>query len=152
MAIFEHEQRLPCSVESLFNFMTRPENMVRLSLPESKLVFYSAPEVIQPGIELEFEVQAYGQAQSIVHEIVDVERPRRIFERMLHGPFEDLEHEHLFEGNENEAKLIDRITFTPPRGLLGVLLTEARVMASLQKSFDYRRSQLEALISQGELA
>lgn len=151
MPSFEHEQTFSCSVESLFNFLTRPANMIRLSPPDSGLVFHSAPEVIQAGVELEFEVQAYGQSQSIVHEIVEVERPRRILERMVHGPFEDLEHEHLFDGDESESKLVDRITFTPPRGLLGLLLTEARVVSSLQKSFDYRRRELEALIAQGEL-
>ncbi len=151
MPVFLHEQRLPCLAESLFEFLIRPANVLRLSQPESRLQFLEAPEVISPGDELEFEVRAYGQPQSIVHEIVEVERPRRILERMLHGPLEDLEHEHLFEPQGDGVLLIDRITFVPPKGLIGLLLTEARLQASFEQSFAYRRRRLEELVAEGEL-
>lgn len=151
MAEFKHEQRLACPAETLFDFLSRPANVLRLSRPESKLTFVSAPEVLESGSEIEFEVHAYGMSQSVVHQIVAVERPRRILERMLHGPLEDLEHEHLFEANGRETLLVDVIRFEPPRGLLGLLLTEERLRRSFEQSFDFRRQALEELVARGEL-
>ena len=151
MPVFLHEQRLECRVETLFDFLIRPANVLRVSQPESRLQFIDAPEVISAGAELEFEVRAYGQPQSIVHEIIDVDPPRRILERMLHGPLEELEHEHLFEADGSGVRLIDRITFVPPKGLIGLLLTEARLQASFEQSFAYRQRRLEQLVAEGEL-
>lgn len=151
MPVFVHEQRLECRAEALFDFLIRPVNVLRLSQPESRLKFIDPPETITPGAELEFEVRAYGQPQSIVHEIIDVDPPRRILERMLHGPLEELEHEHLFETEGNIVRLVDRITFVPPKGLIGLLLTEARLQTSFEQSFAYRRRRLEQLVAEGEL-
>jgi len=152
MAVFEHEQTLPCDVERVFDFLTRPANVVRLSLPENELTFLTAPEVLTAGAELEFEIRAYGQRQSVVHEIVELDRPRRVLERMVHGPLEDWEHEHLFENSPEGARIVDRITFEPPRGLIGLLLTEQRIMSSLQRGFAHQRRLLEEFAARGELA
>ncbi|MFO1094271.1 MAG: hypothetical protein U0992_13335 [Planctomycetaceae bacterium] len=151
MAEYEHQQRLGCSVEAVFDFLSRPANQLRLSQPESRLTFLDPPEVISAGDELEFEVRAYGTTQSIVHEIVTLERPRLIVERMVHGPLEELEHEHVFESREGLTVLIDRVRFKPPGGMIGLLLTEARLRKSFDESFAYRRRVLEQLVAEGEL-
>ena len=151
MAVFEHEQVLPCRIESAFDFLARPANIVRLSEPDAKLSFVDEPEVISAGIELEFEIQAFGMPTSLVHAIIDVDRPRRIFERMIHGPLNDFEHEHLFEEHDSGTLLVDRIRFEPPGGMIGLVLNEQRIRTSLQKSFNYRRQQLEHFIAAGEL-
>jgi ligand-binding SRPBCC domain-containing protein len=151
MAEFEHQQRLDCDVESLFDFMSRPKNVVRLSQPESRLTFFDPPEIVTTGVELEFEVRAYGTTQSVTHEIVTVERPRLILERMLHGPLEELEHEHRFEADGDGAILIDLVRFQPPGGMIGLLLNEARLRKSFEESFAYRRRVLQQLVEEGEL-
>jgi ligand-binding SRPBCC domain-containing protein len=152
MAVFEHEQTLACEVEQIFDFLTRPANVARLALPENQLTFLSAPEVLAAGVELEFEIRAYGQRQSVVHEIVELDRPWRVLERMVHGPLEDWEHEHLFESGPEGARIVDRITFLPPRGLIGLLLTEERIVSSLERGFAHQRRLLEEFVARGELA
>lgn len=151
MPEFEHQQRLDCSVEALFDFLSRPRNVVRLSQPESRLTFFDPPEVVAAGVELEFEVRAYGTTQSVTHEIIAVERPRLIIERMVHGPLEELEHEHRFEADAAGVVLIDRIRFVPPGGMIGLLLTEARLRKSFEENFAYRRRMLAQLVEEGEL-
>jgi ligand-binding SRPBCC domain-containing protein len=151
MPEFQHQQRLACSVESLLDFVSRPRNVVRLSQPESQLTFLDPPEVIAAGAELEFEVRAYGTTQSVVHEIITVERPRLILERMLHGPLEELEHEHRFTAVTDGTVLTDVIRFIPPGGMIGLLLTEARLRKSFEESFAYQRRILSQLVEEGEL-
>ena len=96
-------------------------------------------------------MRAYGTTQSVTHEIVTVERPRLILERMLHGPLEELEHEHRFEEDGEGAVLIDRVQFVPPGGMIGLLLTEARLRKSFEESFAYRSRVLAQLVAEGEL-
>jgi ligand-binding SRPBCC domain-containing protein len=152
MAVFEHEQFVQCPADRLFDFLSRPENAVRLSRPDSRPTFTAAPEVIYQGAELEFELRAYGQVQSLVHVITAYEPPRRIVEEMVHGPLEDWVHEHLFHQHDGGVRLVDRITFEPPRGMLGWLLTEERILASLQSGFDWRTQELDRIVAAGGLS
>lgn len=151
MALFEYQHELSCSVEGAFEFLTQPKNVVELVHPESNVTLLSAPTTIHQGAELEFEIEAWGQAQSMMHKIVEFERPSRIVEEMIHGPMREWMHEHVFEECETGVRLTDRITFQTPGGLIGLLLTEKRVRASLETGFQHRRELLENLVQSGEL-
>ena len=151
MALFEHEHDLACTVESAFEFLTRPKNVVELGHTENKVTLLSAPETIHHGAELEFEIEAYGQTQSLMHQIVEFDPPSRIVEEMIHGPMKEWVHEHIFEASATGVLLIDRITFKTPGGLIGLLLTESKVQSSLEQGFLHRRQLLEDLVQQGDL-
>lgn len=151
MALFEYQHDLACTVQSAFEFLTRPKNVIELVHPESNVTLLSAPESIHQGAELEFEIEAYGQTQSMMHQIVEFEPPKRVVEEMIHGPMKEWVHEHVFEETADGVRLIDRITFQTPGGLIGLLLTEKRVQSSLEQGFLHRRQLLENLVQQGEL-
>lgn len=151
MALFEHQHELDCTVVGAFEFLTRPKNVVELVHPESNVTLLSAPESIHQGAELEFEIRAYGQTQSMVHQIVVFEPPSRIVEEMIHGPMKEWVHEHVFEESPRGVRLIDRIQFKTPGGLIGLLLTESKVRTSLEQGFLHRRRLLEDMVLSGAL-
>jgi ligand-binding SRPBCC domain-containing protein len=151
MAQFEYQHELACSVEGAFEFLTQPKNVVELVHPESNVTLLSAPPTIHQGAELEFEIEAWGQTQSMMHQIVEFERPSRIVEEMIHGPMKEWVHEHVFEESGSGVLLTDRIMFETPGGLVGLLLTEKRIRSSLEQGFQHRRQLLEDLVQSGEL-
>mgnify|MGYP000386128044 CR=1 FL=1 len=123
MAEFESSVTVKCPVEKAFDFLLRPENVAKISPPNVGLRFVNAPEIVEPGSRIEFQIQAFGQIQTFTHEITVVERPRKIIEKQVSGLFKTWVHEHLFEERDPETTVIvDQIVFEPPGGLIGLLL------------------------------
>ena len=53
------------------------------------------------------------------------------------------EHEHLFEAIANGTRVTDRITFLPPGGMLGLLISERKIREALDEGFGHRHYELE---------
>ena len=92
---------------------------------------------------MEFRVQAYGVVRSAVHEVTAWDEPRRFVERQVAGPLGSWVHEHLFEVTASGVRVIDRITFAPPSGMLGLLVNERKIRESLEDGFAHRHHELE---------
>lgn len=152
MARFEYETILPCSQESLFEFLLRPANVARIADPGTGLSIVSAPEIVTVGSQIEFRIMGFGQVQSAVHQITDLTRPDRIIEEQIRGPLKSWRHEHLFESHPDGVRMLDLIEFQPPGGILGFIATESRISASLDDGFFARQEQLARLVASGELA
>ncbi|NOX56420.1 MAG: SRPBCC family protein [Planctomycetes bacterium] len=149
MAVFETETVLHCSPEEAFEFLARPENLNRVTDPSVGLELVDAPERLYEGARLRLHVPGFGPAQELVHEITTFEPPHRFVERQVKGPFQSWVHEHRFEANgDGTVRLIDRVEFEPPGGLLGMLLTEDRIRRTLESSFSYRQRELKRLFEQ----
>ena len=142
MAVFEASVELACSPEEVFEFLAQPEN-IRLITPSSvMLVFDAAPQRLSLGARMEFRVQAYGVVRSAVHDITEWNQPRRFVERQVEGPLGAWEHEHLFTPTPAGTHVTDRITFTPPGGMLGLLINERKIREALEDGFGHRHHEL----------
>ena len=146
MAIFETSVTLCSPLESIFDFFIRPENIQQISPPEMGLNFIDPPDILEAGCRLEFKLQGFGQVQHIVHEVSDLECPHGYTETQVQGPLKQWLHEHRFESDTAEQTIVtDRIEFQLPGGLMGLLLTEARVRESLEDGFYHRHEQLKQI-------
>ena len=143
MAVFEASVELACSPEVAFEFLVQPEN-IRLITPSSvMLVFDAAPKRLSLGARMEFRVQAYGVVRSAVYEVTVWDEPRRFVEQQIEGPTGSWEHEHLFQPTSHGVRVTDRITFTPPGGMLGLLINERKMREALEDGFGHRHHELE---------
>ncbi|HID21441.1 MAG TPA: hypothetical protein EYP14_03465 [Planctomycetaceae bacterium] len=150
MAVFETETVLHCSPEAAFEFLARPENWNRVTDPSVGVELVDAPERLSEGARLRLHVSGFGPSQELVHEILAFEPPYRFVECQVNGPFSSWVHEHRFEANgDGTVRLIDRVEFEPPRGLLGLLLTEDRIRRTLESSFSYRERELRRFLEPG---
>ncbi len=149
MAIFQASVKLNCSAAHAFDFLAKPANIALISPPDMGLCFVSAPEEISLGSTLEFKIQSFGQVQELIHEITHLDRPARFVERQLKGPLKSWVHEHRFEVlADNQVEIFDIIEFLPPGGILGFLVTESRILDSLDEGFDLRYRKLKQLLEQ----
>lgn len=152
MPLFEYETVLPCPVESVFDFLSRPANVARVSDPNLGLKLVKSPEIVAPGAVVEFQIASFGQIHQIVYHITRVERPELIVEEQAKGPMKAWRQEHLFEAQSEGARLIDKVHFELPGGLLGLLLSEDKILDQLEDGFFHRQQELLKLIQRGELA
>jgi ligand-binding SRPBCC domain-containing protein len=149
MPVFETSVALDCPQERAFDFLLRPANVARIAPPDLGLSFISAPEIVELGSRMEFKIQGYGQVQKMLHEITTLVRPDIITETQIRGLFASWVHEHAFETNDRgQVVVIDRITFLPPAGLLGLLVTSRKILDHLEEGFEHRHRQLQKLLTE----
>ena len=151
MAIFEETVLLPIAREVLFDFLSRPANVAKISDPGLGLKFSQAPEVVALGSRIVIHMVTMGQVQTATHEISTFTRPDLIVEVQLEGPMKSWRHEHRFEEVDGQTRMIDRIEYTRPGGIIGLLLSEARLTDMLEENFFQREQNLRRLISGGQL-
>lgn len=151
MAIFEEELLLPVPRMLLFEFLSRPANIARVSDPNLGLKFHGAPDVVTLGSRIVIEMMAMSQVQKAIHEITTYTPHDLIVETQIEGPMKAWRHEHHFEDAGDQTRMIDRIEYQKPGGIVGLLLTEARVQDMLEENFFQREQNLRKLIAQGGL-
>ena len=142
---------LECSAAELRAFLGRTANLPQISDPDLQLEILSAPEIVTLGTRIEFRVTAYGFKQRATHEYVTVEK-LQIVEDLVEGPLRAWKHAQQIEiVADGQCRLTDHIEFLPPGGMLGYLLTEAKVHASIQAGMQIRYEALSDIIRNGNL-
>ena len=148
MAQFETRITLPVSREKVFDFLVRTENLLQLIPPDAGMRVVAVPEILKLGSRLELQATAFGQSLKIVHEITELVAPARIVEEQIQGLFKRFVHEHLIEEDDaGHVLAIDRVEFEPPRGLLGLLVTEKKITEQFEGLFAHRHQQMQRLLA-----
>jgi ligand-binding SRPBCC domain-containing protein len=151
MPIAEYETRLDCSAEGLFDFLSRTANVPLVTDPKMGISFTSAPEVIEEGSRLDFQIITFGQIVKSTHQIIEFKRPTRVVEQQITGPMKSWVHTHEYIPQGNGVLMRDIVDFQMPGGLLGMLLSESKVRDHLEDGFFYREQRLKELISSGQI-
>ncbi len=147
MPRFEMVENLTAPLARVFDFFSRPANLLKISPPELHFQLLSAPEQLHPGARVTLQGRRWGLSQRIVNEVTLWE-PERIFvDEQREGPFKKSAHTHQFEGlPDGGTCLTDRIDYETPGGLLGFVITAAAVERDLNWIFAYRRDKLTELL------
>jgi ligand-binding SRPBCC domain-containing protein len=146
---FTASQRFTFPVEVVFDFFRRPANVVSLAPPETSLQLIEAPEVVEAGSQIVVQVRRWGISQLIVTEVVELVDNLRIVEEQRQGPFRAWRHIWRFGECKSETELEEEITFEPPGGMLGLMLTTARIEEELRFAFAHREEKVIERIRQG---
>jgi len=147
MPILEASTSIRCPVERVFDFLTLSENFPKMVPADLQLRLVQAPERLMLGSRIEVQISGFGVPQNVVYEITEFVQPLRFQESQVKGPLGRYVHEHvLLEQGDGAVRVTDRIDFEPPGGLLGFLLTEARLRTSLEQGLAHRHLELKKLL------
>ncbi len=149
MASFEDRVTVQRPVEDVFDFFSVTRNHEKMSEGNLGLAFTQAPEQFEQGSLLHFDIQGFGQVQSVVYEILEFERPLRYLEHQIEGPMKEWIHEHLFIPEGDTTVVVDKVQFEPPGGLIGLLVSESRVLESLEDGIYSRNQALKQMLESG---
>ncbi len=150
MALFEASIEIARAPADVFDFLIRPA-LVLQTLPDNAGIRYiDVPEVLTPGVRIEFDLTIVGPPQRCVQEISEFVRPGKFVESQISGPLPVWRHEHVVETDgAGGSRVTDRIEFAPPGGLAGFLITEDRIRDSLVKGFAHRHGRLKEILEAG---
>ena len=142
---------LPCSVTSLRQWLGTPANLPRVSDPELELEIISAPPVVTVSQKIEFRVTSFGFKHRSIHVYTAVSE-LEIVEEQVEGPMRAWQHRQAYEVvAPGQTRLTDEFRFEPPGGMMGFILTEARLRESLEDGMAARHAALQAMVESGEL-
>jgi ligand-binding SRPBCC domain-containing protein len=138
------------AAQRIWDFLVRPDLVQKITPSEMEMKYVKVPEVLSPGAQLEFNLIGFGPPLRVVHEVSRFEPTTRFTETQVKGPLKSWDHEHIIadEGN-GRASLTDRITFEPPGGMVGYLVTADKILAALTSGFQFRHQELKRLLEAG---
>jgi ligand-binding SRPBCC domain-containing protein len=149
MANFEASIPINTTAEAAFEFLMRPANLVIITPSAAPMEIIQAPERFSVGVKYEFTLGGFGPVQRMTHEITEVVSPTRYVEKAIKSPLPHWIHQHIIEPKGNgEVVVTDRIEFEPPGGFIGFLITEDKILESLDKGFTHRHRELKRLLEQ----
>lgn len=137
---------LNCSVDTLRGYLGETSNLKNITDPDMSLKIVSADDVIQEESEIEFQVSTYGIKQSMKHRYTAVSATL-IQSEQLEGPTRTWIHQVIMEDTGNgTCRLTDKIEFEPPGGMMGFVMTEAKIRESVLEGMEFRYEALAEIL------
>jgi len=150
MHILEREVILNTDPNTLWDFLSTPLNLNDLTPPELHFKILSdVPDKMYNGLTILYEIQIpiFGKRRWLT-EIKHIETGNFFVDEQRVGPYKHWYHQHRVEAFENKAKMIDRVYYQLPFGVLGLLVHKLWVKNMLETIFNYRASRLEERFGQ----
>lgn len=136
---FEKQSVIRATPEVVFQFHEQAEALSLLTPPWERAQVIQSANISDVGSRAIVQIDVLGlfKKQWIAeHTVYD---PPNLFEDIqIEGPFKSWRHRHIVERHPDGAVLRDEITYEPPLGFLGRLVSPLLVERRLQKVFDYR--------------
>jgi ligand-binding SRPBCC domain-containing protein len=151
MPRFETTEKLSSPLERVFDFFSRPANLVRISPPELHFQLLEGPEILTLGSRFTLQGRRWGVVQRIVNEVIVWEPGSHFVDAQHQGPFKKWRHTHAFEMlPDGGTRITDSIDYETPGGLLGLVLNAKAVQRELERVFAYRGQELTKIFRNGE--
>ena len=136
---FVKQSVIRATPERVFQFHQQPDALTLLTPP------WERAEVIQPANISDVGSRAIVQIDVLglfkkkwIAEHTVYDPPNQFEDIQIEGPFKSWRHRHIVERHPDGAVLRDEITYEPPFGFIGRLVSPLFVERRLQKVFDYR--------------
>lgn len=148
MAVYQfyREQKIPASIDNLWDFMTSPLNLGKITPANMnfKVITPHLPDKIYEGLIIQYKVSPLLHIPlTWVTEITHVQPMQFFVDEQRKGPYRIWHHEHRFEEIKNGVLMKDLVTYQPPFGFLGNLANNLMIKKKLENIFLFRKSSLE---------
>lgn len=143
---FRREQVFPCKPEILWDFISSPANLAKITPPGMgfDIITQPLPEKMYAGLIIAYRVKPFpGYTTTWVTEITQVAEGQYFVDEQRIGPYTLWHHEHILEPNGEGTLMRDIVSYKPPFGLLGDLTNYFFIRSKLQSIFNYRKSAME---------
>ncbi|MFM7015648.1 MAG: SRPBCC family protein [Bacteroidota bacterium] len=150
--ILTTKQILPCTLEEAWEFLSRPDNLKKIT-PEYMgfdiTSGYQAGDPMYAGMIITYKVKPVPFiTTSWVTEISHVNAPYYFVDEQRFGPYTLWHHKHLLKVVENGIEMTDIIHYKIPMGFIGNMLNSIFIKRQLSKIFSYRYQKLCKLIGE----
>ena len=150
MHFLEQEIVLNTGIENLWQFMATPTNLNELTPPELHFHIVSElPDRMYNGLMIQYAIKIprFGRWNWLT-EIKHIREGEYFVDEQRLGPYRLWHHQHLLEAvNENQTRMIDRVSYQLPFGIVGTLVHQLWVKKLLRDVFAYRSVRLAEIFA-----
>ena len=142
------EQLVNQPVEKVWEFISNPSNLQRITPPEMGFEISSkvATGPMYPGMMISYRVSPLkGIRMTWVSEITQVKPLHYFIDEQRIGPYAIWHHEHILEKHEVGTKMIDIVSYSPPLGFLGKFANALFIEKKLEEIFSYRFKKIDEI-------
>jgi ligand-binding SRPBCC domain-containing protein len=140
---------VPAASDLVFRFLRTPANLPLLAQPELHLEIVAAAPLLELGSRVELKGRRWGMTHHTVLEITALEMDKLLVEEQRAGPFREWTHAYRLDVlSATSTRLTDEVTYEPPGGMLGLIVTAAFVQRDLTAFFRFRNQRLLELLGE----
>lgn len=140
-------QELPIDLATAWLFFSSPKNLEKITPKHMgfKITSGDAPNMY-PGQIITYKVSPFpGIKTNWVTEITHVDDKKFFVDEQRFGPYAMWHHEHIFEPTPNGVRIIDKVSYKLPFGILGRMAHPFLVKGKLLQIFSHRYKVLEEM-------
>jgi len=145
--VFYAEQFLPYSIDRVFEFFSRAENLEEITPAILNFKIESVSHAsVQKGTLIDYKLKIRGLPAKWRTLIAEWNPPYEFVDMQLKGPYSLWHHTHQFQEVKGGTLMTDRVRYRLPFGYLGWLMGIALVKNDVSEIFAYRREKVKKLI------
>ena len=152
MSVFERSFMIRATLREVEAFHDDPVSLVAITPPPVRVTIQRFDKPVRAGSRVIFRLSVgpFGVTwNGTIAEYVDQKYFRDV---QNSGPFGAWSHTHTFVAEVDGTRVIDRVEYEPPLGLIGKLLDPILVRPSLAYLFAYRAKKTREILEQGRQA
>ena len=148
--IFKRVQTLNSDIETIWSFVSKPENLEKITPDNMKFSILSKSNLeMEEGMLISYKISPFLDINTTwITMITNVIKNEKFIDQQVKGPYKFWHHEHKFEViSSNKVKMTDIITYIPPFGFLGDIANALFLKKKLNNIFDYRNNILNSMFN-----
>ncbi|KPJ99890.1 MAG: hypothetical protein AMJ60_03480 [Desulfobacterales bacterium SG8_35] len=146
----ERDQKIHSSIGKAWDFIKTPKNLNRITPPELDFTIVSdVPSSMFNGLIVEYIIRIpFLGRRKWIAEIKHIREPFTFVDEQRMGPYKFWYHYHELVKTEKGIRVIDRVYYEVPYGILGRLAHFFIIKKILKRIFDYRAAKFAELLSE----
>lgn len=142
---------IPGTLDTVFEFFNRPENLEQLTPASLKFrMLTPSPVAMHNGAVLDYVIRLMGLPLRWTSVITGYDPPHEFVDVQLRGPYAFWHHRHRFESAAEGVDVIDEIHYEIGFSLVGRWLLKPIIQRQLSGIFSYRTHMIEGIFGDSE--
>ena len=147
---FSTEQFLPYSLERVFGFFKKPENLNQVTPKNLGFkILTPSPIKMEKGTVIDYTIRLYGVPMHWKTVIAEYDPPHFFTDTQVKGPYQVWIHTHRFVAQNGGTLMIDDLQYAIPLGCLGELARAMFVKKEIERIFEYRKKVIKQIFEEG---
>ena len=144
---------VPGTVDTVFEFFNRPENLEKLTPPNLKFhILTPSPVTMHNGAVFDYTVGLMGFPMRWTSVITNYDPPHHFVDIQLKGPYAYWHHKHSFQARPDGVEVTDEIHYEIGFSLFGKVLLRPLIQRQLNAIFAFRVRAIERLFRRPEMS
>ena len=143
------EQYVTATLAEAWDLLKNPANLDLITPEDLQFKIVSpVPQVMFNGLIIEYRIRIpWFGVHTWIAEMKHIREMHSFVDEQRLGPYTFWYHYHQIDAEESKIKLIDRVYYEVPYGILGKSIHFFFIQKTLKRIFDYRKEKLAELLT-----